>query len=82
MPRRIPERSFNMSHEPLLNDAEAARFLGGLHPKTVQRMARRGELPAYRLGRFWRYRISELDRWLRLKSNGRIARVVSTKEKP
>src|SRR5437867_2372350 len=33
-------------YEPLLNDVEAARFLGGLHSKTVQRMARRGELLA------------------------------------
>jgi excisionase family DNA binding protein len=37
--------------EPLLNDEEAANFLGGLHRKTVQRMARRGELPAYRIGK-------------------------------
>ena len=34
-----------MDYESLLSDAEAAKFLGGLHPKTVQRMARRGELP-------------------------------------
>ena len=54
-----------MSYEPLLSDAEAAQFLGGLHPKTVQRMARRGELPAYRIGRYWKYRLSELDDWLR-----------------
>jgi excisionase family DNA binding protein len=68
--------------EPLLDDERAAEFLGGLHPKTLQRMARRGEVPAYRVGRFWRYRASELDSWLRVKSNGRIARVVSIKEKP
>ena len=36
----------------------------------------------YRVGRFWRYRASELSDWLRLKSTGRIARVVSIKEKP
>jgi len=68
--------------EPLLDDERAAEFLGGIHPKTLQRMARRGEVPAYRVGRFWRYRASELDEWLRVKSNGRIARVVSVKEKP
>jgi len=34
-----------MNYEPLLNDEEAAVFLGGLHPKTVQRMARRGGIP-------------------------------------
>ena len=59
-----------MSYEPLMSDAEAAQFLGGLHPKTVQRMARRGELPAYRIGRYWRFRASELCAWLGLQSTG------------
>ena len=68
--------------EPLLDDKSAAQLLGGVHPKTLQRMARNGEVPAYRVGRFWRYRASELDDWLGLKSTGRIARVVSIKEKP
>ena len=53
------------NYEPLLNDAQAAAFLGGLQPKTIQRMARRGELPAFRIGRYYRYRASELDAWLR-----------------
>lgn len=57
-------------YEPLMCDAEAAQFLGGLHPKTVQRMARRGELPAYRIGKYWRYRASELTAWLVLHSTG------------
>ena len=57
-----------MEYEPLLTDVEAAKFLGGLHPKTVQRMARRGEIPAYRIGKFWRFRASELDEWLRVQS--------------
>jgi excisionase family DNA binding protein len=72
----------NPQYEPLLDDQEAAHFLGGIHPKTLQRMARNGDVPAYRVGRFWRYRVSELDDWLRLQSRGRIARVVSIKEKP
>src|SRR5437867_1838603 len=58
------------AYEPLLNDAEAALFLGGLHPKTVQRMARRGELPYYRIGKYYRYRASELSEWLMLHSSG------------
>jgi len=57
-----------MEFEPLLSDGEAASFLGGLHPKTVQRMARRGQIPAYRIGRYWRFRASELDEWLRVQS--------------
>lgn len=56
--------------EPLLTDIETARFLGGLHPKTVQRMARRGELPHYRIGKYYRYRASELSAWLVLHSSG------------
>jgi excisionase family DNA binding protein len=58
------------AYEPLLNDSEAARFLGGVHPKTVQRMARRGEVPHYRVGKYYRYRASELSSWLMLHSSG------------
>jgi len=61
--------------EPLLSDDQAARLLGGIHPKTLQRMARNGKVPAYRVGRFWRYRASELNEWLRVKSTSRAARV-------
>ena len=58
--------------EPLLNDVQASQFLGGLHPKTVQRMARRGDLPHYRVGKYYRYRASELSAWLVLHSSGQI----------
>jgi excisionase family DNA binding protein len=70
-----------LSYEPLMSDAEAAKFLGGLHPKTVQRMARRGKLPAYRIGRYWRFRASELDQWLRVQSQHPNASVALTKGK-
>jgi excisionase family DNA binding protein len=66
--------------EPLLNDEQAANFLGGLHPKTVQRMARRGELPAYRIGKYWRYRASELNHWLVLRSQSQISPSASTRK--
>jgi len=65
----------NQYFEPLLDDKQTAEFLGGLHPKTVQRMVREGQLPAFRVGKFWRYRASELNDWLRLQSTGRTARV-------
>jgi excisionase family DNA binding protein len=65
-------KAMQSDYEPLLNDAEAAAFLGGLHAKTVQRMARRGELPSYRVGKYWRYRASELSAWLVLQSSGQI----------
>jgi excisionase family DNA binding protein len=50
--------------EPLIDCDEAAQLLG-LHPKTVQLMARNSKLPAIRVGRFWRFRKSEIDHWLR-----------------
>lgn len=66
--------------EPLLNDAEAAKFLGGLHSKTVQRMARKGEIPHYRVGKYYRYRASELNDWLVLHSVGQINPSASTRK--
>jgi len=56
--------------EPLLSDAQAGELLG-LHPKTVQRMARCGEIPAIRIGRYWRFRASELNSWLESLATGR-----------
>lgn len=50
--------------EPVLNTEEAAALLQ-IHPKTLQRMARQGVVPAFRIGDLWRFRASDLDRWLR-----------------
>lgn len=49
--------------EPLLDSDEAAALLK-IHPKTLQRMARRGEVTAIHIGKLWRFRASDLDRWL------------------
>ncbi len=49
--------------EALVDSQEAAKLLG-IHPKTLQRMARRGDVPAIRIGKFWRFRVSELDTWI------------------
>jgi len=48
------------SFEPLIDSATAAELLR-VHRKTLERMALRGEVPAHKVGRFWRYRCSELD---------------------
>ena len=49
--------------EPLLDSDEAADLLK-IHPKTLQRMARRGEVVGIRIGKLWRFRASELNEWL------------------
>ncbi len=42
---------------------EVARYLS-LHELTVRRLAREGELPAFKIGRQWRVKKSILDRWI------------------
>ncbi len=62
--------------EPLI-DAEQAGKLLGIHAKTVQKMAREGAIPAVRIGRYWRFRESQLDSWIRSAVNSRAALCVS-----
>ena len=45
-----------------LNAKEAAAFLGG-HVETIRRLARRGDIPAYKIGKDWRFRREALLRW-------------------
>jgi excisionase family DNA binding protein len=49
-----------VNFEKLLTDADVAEMLG-LHRKTVQRMARTGTLRGYRLGRYWRFRVADVE---------------------
>ena len=51
--------------ERLLNVIDAAKLLGDIHPKTLMRKARAGDIPAYQIARSWFFRASELDIWLR-----------------
>jgi excisionase family DNA binding protein len=55
--------------EPLIGSPEAAKLLGNIHVKTLQRYARRGSLPGYQIGGHWFFRQSELDAWLRSRIN-------------
>jgi len=52
------------SFEPLIDSAAAAELLK-VHRKTLERLALRGEVPGHKVGKFWRFRASELDEWLR-----------------
>jgi len=49
--------------EPLLDSEEAAALLK-IHPKTLQKLARNGEVDAIQIGKLWRFRASALNRWL------------------
>jgi excisionase family DNA binding protein len=53
----------------LIGSEDAAKLLGKIHVKTLQRYARQGSLPGYRLAGHWYFRVSELDSWLRSRIN-------------
>jgi len=46
--------------ERFLDSHEAAALLQ-IHPKTLQRLARKGEIRGMRIGKLWRFRTSDLD---------------------
>jgi excisionase family DNA binding protein len=54
----------NQNFEPLLQAGKAAVLLGGMHPKTLMRLARIGEVPSIKIGRTWFFRASTLDEWV------------------
>ena len=49
--------------EPLLNSHQAAQLLD-IHHKTLQKLARRGEIHGSHVGKLWRFRASDLNAWL------------------
>ena len=55
--------------EPLLDSVEAASLLR-MHPKTLQKLARRGDILGRRKGKYWRFRISDLNNWLSRQDQG------------
>jgi excisionase family DNA binding protein len=57
------------SFEPLLDTDEAAELLR-IHPKTLQRMARKREILGIQVGKLWRFRASDLELWLSRKRAG------------
>ena len=52
-----------LNFEPLLVLHEAASVLG-MHWKTLEGKARHKEVPAFKVGKRWRFRLSALNVWL------------------
>jgi excisionase family DNA binding protein len=65
---RLPENALH-DFEPLIDSCEAAKLLGNIHVKTLQRYARHRRVPGYQIGGHWYFRASELDSWLRSQIN-------------
>jgi excisionase family DNA binding protein len=60
----------DVQFEKMVNCRVAAPLVG-VHYKTLERMAREGEVPAVKLGQCWLFKISLLSQWLdtKLQSN-------------
>ena len=55
--------------EPMLDTDEAAAIMR-IHPKTLQKLARRGVIRAIQIGKVWRFRASTLEEWIQEKLAG------------
>ncbi len=55
------------SSSPLMTVPEVAAYLR-LNPATIYRLAKEGSLPAFRIGRQWRFSREALDDWLRTRA--------------
>lgn len=55
--------------EPLLDSHKAAAMLD-VHPRTLQRMALRGQISGVQVGKLWRFRASAIDEWIDRKQAG------------
>lgn len=51
------------SPDQIMTIEQVARYLS-LHELTVRRLAREGEIPAFKVGRQWRIKKELLDRWI------------------
>jgi len=56
-------------HEGLIEIGEAARYLA-VKTSWLYEQVRLGRVPSYRVGKFRRFRVSELESWLREHRDG------------
>lgn len=55
--------------EPLLDVGQVAELLG-VRRRWVYEAAQRGDVPSYQIGRYRRFRASELESWLQQQRDG------------
>jgi excisionase family DNA binding protein len=59
----LEDTASRSAFEPLMDLQEAALVLG-MHWKTLEGKARHREVPAFKVGKRWRFRLSSLNSWL------------------
>lgn len=53
----------------VMDVAECAEYLG-ISRDTLYAYAAAGDIPAFKLGNRWRFKLSRVDEWMEAKSNG------------
>jgi len=54
-------------NKEILTAKEVAEYLN-IHPLTVQKYAREGKIPAFKIGTDWRFHKKYIERWIKEKS--------------
>jgi len=64
-------------------DAQGAAWFVGAHVETLRRLARKGEIPAYKVGKDWRFSRGALEEWMRTHHvRQRPARILVVDDEP
>ncbi len=61
---RPPKRPPTSEIPERLIDSEEAAAIIGIHPKTLQRYARRGLIRGVHVGKLWRFRGPTIEEWI------------------
>lgn len=61
--RKPPATAVAPLPERLLDSDEAASIMN-IHPKTLQKLARKGVLRGVHVGKLWRFRASAIEEWI------------------
>jgi len=61
--RSGPGRLLALLPERLLDSEEVAAVMR-IHPKTLQKLARRGAVRGIRVGKLWRFRAGDIQGWI------------------
>jgi excisionase family DNA binding protein len=59
--------------EPLVGVPDVARHVG-MPESWVYTHAAAGKLPGFKLGKYWRFRLSEIEAWLEAHRTGKASR--------
>ncbi|MFA5118137.1 MAG: helix-turn-helix domain-containing protein [Candidatus Omnitrophota bacterium] len=59
-------------NKPIMTTKEVAEYLN-IHPLTVNKYAREGKIPAFKIGTDWRFHKSYIENWIKDKVTHNVA---------